>query len=66
MLRSLDSEACDACAQPAVTVLAIERMGGDDLLRAVCTEHLETVLRGATPLLASAPRARRRRGAVRD
>ena len=66
MLRSLDSGACDACARPAVTVLAIERAGGDDLLRAVCSEHLETALRGARPLSVAAPRARRRRGAVRD
>ena len=55
MLRSLDSNTCDACAQPAVTVLAIERAGRGDLLRAVCAGHLASSLRGATPVQA-APR----------
>ena len=66
MLRSLKTEACDTCAQPAVTVMAIERPGGGDLLRAVCAEHLEAALHGARPISATAPRARRHRGAVRD
>jgi hypothetical protein len=50
MLRSLDSTSCDACGEPAVTVLAIGRAGRDDLLRAVCAGHLATTLRGATPV----------------
>ena len=60
MLRSLDSGTCDACAEPAVTVLAIGRAGGGDLLRAVCAAHLASALRGATPLPAVTPRRRRR------
>lgn len=57
MLRSMDSAACDSCPQPAVTVLAIARAGKGDLMRAVCSAHLEVVLRGARPLPAAALRA---------
>jgi hypothetical protein len=64
MLRSLDSSTCDACAEPAVTVLAIGRAGGADLLRAVCSAHLASALHGATPLPVTAPRGRRRRDPV--
>jgi hypothetical protein len=50
MLRPLDSSTCDACAEPAVTVLAIGRAGRGDLLRAVCSTHLASMLVGATPV----------------
>jgi hypothetical protein len=50
MLRPLDSSTCDACAEPAVTVLAIGRAGRSDLLRAVCSDHLASMLLGATPV----------------
>jgi hypothetical protein len=53
MLRPLDSSTCDACAEPAVTVLAIGRAGRSDLLRAVCSDHLASTLLGATPVTAS-------------
>jgi|KBSSwiStaDraftv2_1062776.scaffolds.fasta_scaffold975434_2 hypothetical protein len=50
MLRPLDSTTCDACTQPAVTVLEIGRAGRSDLMRAVCSEHLASTLLGATPM----------------
>ena len=50
MLRPLDSSTCDACEEPAVTVLAIGRAGRRDLLRAVCSAHLASMLVGATPV----------------
>jgi hypothetical protein len=53
MLRPLDSTTCDACAQPAVTVLEIERAGRSDLMRAVCSDHLASTLMGATPVPAA-------------
>jgi hypothetical protein len=53
MLRPLDSTTCDACAQPAVTVLEIGRVGRSDLMRAVCSEHLASTLLGATPMTAT-------------
>ena len=65
MLRSLDSVTCDACGEPAVTVLGIASPGTGDLLRAVCNGHLENALRGATPLPVGASRRRRRRDAGR-
>jgi hypothetical protein len=55
VLRSLDSATCDACARPAVTVLAIARKETGELLRAVCSDHLELALRGARPLSTAAP-----------
>ena len=55
MLRPLDSTTCDACPQPAVTVLEIERAGRSDLMRAVCSEHLASMLQGATPMPGSGP-----------
>jgi hypothetical protein len=48
MLLPLDSTTCDACAQPAVTVLEIGRAGRSDLMRAVCYDHLASTLLGAT------------------
>lgn len=53
MLRPLDSTTCDACAQPAITVLEIGRAGRGDLMRAVCSEHLASTLLGATPVPAT-------------
>jgi hypothetical protein len=61
MLRPLDSSTCDACPEPAVVVLAIERAGRGDLMRAVCSAHLDSMLLGATPLPAAA-RSRGGRG----
>jgi hypothetical protein len=59
MLRPLDSSTCDACAEPAVTVLAIGRAGRSDLLRAVCSDHLASMLLGATPVPMTASRGAR-------
>ena len=53
MLRPLDSTSCDACTQPAVTVLEIGRAGHSDLMRAVCSQHLASMLLGATPMPAT-------------
>lgn len=55
MLRPLDSATCDACDEPAVTVVAIAGPASGDLLRAVCDVHLGSTLRGATPVSAAAP-----------
>jgi hypothetical protein len=54
MLRSLESPTCDSCSEPAVDIVAIVRQEGEDLLRAVCSAHLELMLRGAR-LLAPTP-----------
>lgn len=62
MLRPLDSSTCDACPEPAVVVLAIERAGRGDLMRAVCTVHLDSMLLGATPVPAARGRGRGRPG----
>jgi hypothetical protein len=53
MLLPLDSTTCDACAQPAITVLEIGRVGRSDLMRAVCSDHLASTLLGATPVPAA-------------
>jgi hypothetical protein len=56
MLRSLDSPTCDSCSELAVDIVAIGRQDGEDLLKAVCSKHLELMLRGAK-LLAPTPAA---------
>jgi hypothetical protein len=56
MLRSLESATCDSCSEPAVDIVAIVRQNEEDLLRAVCSAHLELMLRGAK-LLARTPAA---------
>lgn len=62
VLRSLDSASCDACAEPAVTVLAIGRAGGNDLLRMVCQRHLDAALSGARAVPLPVPRGSRSAG----